>query len=103
MKNFDVTRVILKNSIFRGGGGFTKNQFIKGVLPEREGAWTVCRFKGRLGKKEGGLIPQCTLWIFKNEVRHEVGNLYMVRHTLVNVFDLIHLHWCDQANLDMPR
>ena len=34
----------------------------------KRGAWTVCKFKGGLGKKEGGgvfergeLIPRCTL------------------------------------------
>ena len=26
---------------------------IEGGLPEKVGAWTVCRFKGGLGKKEG--------------------------------------------------
>ena len=38
-----------------GGGAFTKNQNI-GRIALKEGAWTVCRFKGRrgLGKKEGG-------------------------------------------------
>ena len=46
--------------------GFTKNQYRGGIA--QKGAWTVCRFKGGLGKKEGGgvfeggLTPQCTLW-----------------------------------------
>ena len=37
-------------------------------LPKGGGTWTVCQFKGGLGKKEGGLIPQCTLcygWVYK--------------------------------------
>ena len=42
-----------------------KNQYIGGNCLKR-GAWTVGRFKGGHGKKEGlflrgGLIPQCTL------------------------------------------
>ena len=32
----------------------------RGELPEKWG--TVCRFKEGLVKKEGGVIPQCTLW-----------------------------------------
>ena len=50
-------------------GDFTKNQYI-GVIAKKGGACTFCRFKGGLGKKEGGgifeeggagSIPQCTL------------------------------------------
>ena len=41
-----------------------KNRYI-GSLPKKREAWTVCRFKGELDKKEGGVfegvIPQCTL------------------------------------------
>ena len=44
-----------------------KNQYREGDCLKR-GAWTVCQFKGGLGKKEGvvlvrggGLIPQCIL------------------------------------------
>ena len=31
-------------------------------VPKKRGAWTVCQFKRELGKKEGRLIPQCTLF-----------------------------------------
>ena len=38
-------------------------------MPKKGWAWTVCRFKGGLARKGGGvfegewgLIPQCTLW-----------------------------------------
>ena len=31
MKNFNVMGVSLKNPIFRGGGGFPKNQYIGGI------------------------------------------------------------------------
>ena len=41
----------LKNPILMGGG-FTKNQYIGGDCLKRE-AWTICRFKRRLSKKEG--------------------------------------------------
>ena len=41
-----------------------KNRYI-GALPKKREAWTVCRFKGELDKKEGGVfegvITQCTL------------------------------------------
>ena len=33
-------------------GGFTENQYRGGAYLKR-GAWTVCQFKGGLGKKEG--------------------------------------------------
>ena len=47
---------------FLGGGSWKTNIYLKGW-----GAWTVCRFKMGLGKKDGegvfdgGLKPQCTL------------------------------------------
>ena len=57
----------LKDLTFRGGEGSRKIN-IEGRLPKKGGTWTVCRFKGGLGKKEKvvflrgwGLIPQCTL------------------------------------------
>ena len=62
----------LNNPTFRGG--FTKNRYRGDDCLKRTGgggAWTVCRFKEGLGKKEGGgggggvfeggLTPQCTL------------------------------------------
>ena len=51
-----------KNQIFREG--YEKPIYI-GALPKKREAWTVCRFKGELDKKEGGVfegvITQCTL------------------------------------------
>ena len=52
-----------------GGEGDTKTQY-RGGIAEKEGAWTVCRFKGRMGAWqekwggifEGELIPQYILW-----------------------------------------
>ena len=37
-----------------------KTNIEEGLL--KKGAWTVCRCKGG-GIFEGGLIPQCTLWV----------------------------------------
>ena len=50
------------------GRQFAKNIY-RGELPEREGAWTVCRLKGRLRKEEedgvfeggGGWYPMPTM------------------------------------------
>ena len=58
----------LKNLIFRGGAS-RKPIYRRGLL--KKGAWSVCRFKEGLGKKEGdgvferggGWYPQCTLWV----------------------------------------
>ena len=47
---------------------FQEKLIYRGELPKK-GAWAVCRFKGWIGKKEGGvfegerLIPQCTLYL----------------------------------------
>ena len=35
---------------FRGGGSWKTN--VEGGLLKKGGAWTVCQFKGGLGKKE---------------------------------------------------
>ena len=54
-ENFEYYGGSLKNSIFRGG--LMKNQYMGGgCLTEGGGAWTVCRFKGGLGEKEGGSV-----------------------------------------------
>ena len=54
MKNFDILGVYWKIRFLRGGGGLTKNQYRRGnFLKKGGGAWTVCRFKGGLDKKEG--------------------------------------------------
>ena len=44
----------MKNSTFRGWGEFAENQYRGWDCLKREGAWTVCRFKGGFGKKEAG-------------------------------------------------
>ena len=41
----------LKNLVFREG--VTKKHYRRGDYLKRRGAWTVCVFKGGLGKKEG--------------------------------------------------
>ena len=51
-----------EKSDFKGGGGGSQKPICL-----KTGAWTVCRFKKELGKKEGlgvfegGLIPECNL------------------------------------------
>ena len=47
-----------KSDFFEGGsgewgGGFTKNQYSGADCLKKWDAWTVCKFKGGLGKKEG--------------------------------------------------
>ena len=51
MKNVNILGGSLKNPTFRGEGGSQKTN-VEGIA-WKGGAWTVCRFKGRLGKKEG--------------------------------------------------
>ena len=73
MKNFNILEVHWKIQLFfLGGGGepIHEKPIQRGDCLKR-GTWTVCQFKGGLGKKEGGgvfeggtLIPQCTLWTF---------------------------------------
>ena len=33
-----------------------KNQYRGGEIAQKRGAWAVCRFKGGLGKKKGGVV-----------------------------------------------
>ena len=49
-KRFWYYGVSLKNLIFRGG--FIKKTIYRGDCLEREGAWTVCRLKRGLDKKD---------------------------------------------------
>ena len=53
MKNFNILGIHC-NIWLLGGGGVHENQY-RGEDCLKRGAWTVCRFKGGLGKKEGGL------------------------------------------------
>ena len=53
MTKFSIMRVHSKLRYLRGEGeGVTENQYIEGDCL-KSGAWTVCRFKRGLGKKEG--------------------------------------------------
>ena len=54
MENFNILGVHWKIQLL--GGEFTKNRHRGGGLPKKEGAWTVFRFKGGLGKKERGVL-----------------------------------------------
>ena len=60
--------VLLKNLVFRGGHAKPIYR-ARGGDCQKRGAWTVCRFKGGAwwkrggGAFEGGLIPQCTLYV----------------------------------------
>ena len=67
MKKFTILGLHGKIRVLRRG--VHEKPIYRGDCLKREGAWTVCRFKGGgLGKKEGesvfdeGLKPQCTLW-----------------------------------------
>ena len=60
MKNSIILGVHWKNPTFRGeggGGGGSRKTNIDGGGSLKRGAWTVCRFNGGLGKKEGGWYP----------------------------------------------
>ena len=52
-KKFWYYGVSLKSQIFKEG--LPKKQNIGGIA-ERGGTWTVCRFKGGLSEKEGGIV-----------------------------------------------
>ena len=54
-----------KNSNWDKMGLRIKN-FKKWHLKRGGGAWTVCRFKGRVFERVG-LIPQCALWARKKK------------------------------------
>ena len=63
VKNLNIMGVHSKIR-FLGEGGHEKPIYRRELLKRRAG--TVFRFKGELGKKEGGgwgLIPQCTLMV----------------------------------------
>ena len=51
MKNFNIFGVYWK---IRFLGRVNEKPMQRGDLPKKGGAWTVHRFKGGLGKKEGG-------------------------------------------------
>ena len=53
MKNFNIKRGSLKNPIYKEGERITKNQYIGVNFLKKRGAWSVCRFKGRVRGKKG--------------------------------------------------
>ena len=62
MKNFNIFGVHGKTRVLRdgggggGGGGHKKPVYRGDCLKRGGGAWTVCRFKEGLGKKEEGSV-----------------------------------------------
>ena len=52
MKNFNIMEVHLKIQFL---GSVHKKRIHSGELPKK-GVWTVCRFKGGLGEKEGVVL-----------------------------------------------
>ena len=66
MKNFNIFGVHWKIPFLEG---VSRKTITEGGDYLKRGAWTVCRFKGGAWQEiggcsfEGGLIPQCTLWI----------------------------------------
>ena len=56
-EKFDCYGGSLKKSIFRGGEGFKKKQYIlENCLKHCLGPWTIWRFEKRLSKKEVGVF-----------------------------------------------
>ena len=63
MKNVNVFGVHGKIRFLGEGGRGLRKTNIYGGDCLKKGGWTVCRFKGRLGNIEEGVMkPQCTLW-----------------------------------------
>ena len=53
-KKFWYYGVSLKSQIFKEG--LPKKTKYRGGIAKRGGTWTVCRFKGGLSEKEGGIV-----------------------------------------------
>ena len=62
MKNFNVIGVHWKIRFFWVGGGEWKKKQCLGVNRLKRVAWIVCRFKRRLGKKEGVMFLRGGGW-----------------------------------------
>ena len=61
--NFNIMGIHWKIQFLEGRLDSNKVTYRGELSKKREEACTVCRFKeGGFGKKEGVLIPQCTLW-----------------------------------------
>ena len=72
MNNFNILRWgSWKNPILKEGKPISKGDCLKG------GLWTVCRFKGWLGKKEGGGICE------------EGGMIHLCTHTIITCYIVI--------------
>ena len=54
MKNFNIFWVYGKIRVLWGRGGGWGDEKPGDCLTNQGGAWTICRFEGVLGKKEGG-------------------------------------------------
>ena len=70
------------------GGVHKKVIYWRELSKKGGGAWTFCRFKGKLSKKEGGggwrvfLIPKCTLCLIYPMVRFaetDPANIYLFK------------------------
>ena len=101
MKNFNIFRVHWKIRLL--GEGSRKINLEGGGL-HKKGAWTVCWFKGGLGKKEGsgifegGLIPQCTLWVVKNLKKNlffisEMTRIWWILIWALKSIKTLHFDW----------
>ena len=104
MKNFNKFGVGVHGKIRVLEGGFTKNQYTGGDCLKRvRGTWTVCRFKGELGKKvvgvgfEVGLIPQCTLW--SSHLIFSIFSLHVVFGSVRLISSIIYhfVHHCSAS------
>ena len=62
MKNFNIIGVHWKIRFFWVGGGEWKKKQCLGVNRLKRVAWIVCRFKRRLGKKEGVMFLRRGGW-----------------------------------------
>ena len=87
-----------------GGGEFMRNQYREGECLKR-GAWIVCRFKGGLGKKEGGwcfwvrggggwFIPRCTLCMMASFQRYDCTAIVCIWVSVIKELNyrLDHIH-----------
>ena len=75
MKNFNILGVRWK--IWLLGGDVHEKQYRGGGLPKK-GAWTVCQFKGELGKREGV--------VFLSGVDNSMNTMRVVQNLKRNLF-----------------
>ena len=79
-----------------------KSQYRGGDCVKKWGAWRACRFKGELGKKEGGgvfegegLIPQCTLRFMFTYIFLAFFSCFSL---IKMCFSLFHFFFCDEIS-----